>query len=339
MFVELCWLSEGEKGMLLTDGSDQALAAAGLAGDRILRPATLLSPDDRKLWRALVGNHDIYRPVPDQIWADPFWSRIMVVHDAPCSQFDTLRDLLGQGLSLPGPVACLAVTGRHFHGHRGRAWVAALGNLHLCVALMPHVSAARFGLAMTMLPAVAVVDAIVQASQQALSPGIKWVNDILLTGRKVAGVLTSTQTLGDRLEYAVLGIGLNVAVSPQVALTPFVPAVGCLQECSGGETLTLPHLVRAILAALSARYRTLLSQGPEALFEAYRVASLVLGREVCIWEEGLNDAADPHSWPPPVAVGRVREIAPDLTLQLTGREEPITKGRLAFTEACPFLAR
>ncbi|MEW6071139.1 MAG: hypothetical protein AB1726_00910 [Planctomycetota bacterium] len=324
--------------MFFTDDSDRARAAAGLAADGARRPAAALSPADRALWEGLTGGRDVWISARAPAWAEAFYSRVVVVDQARGSQFDTLRDLLGRGLELPGPVACLAVAGDGFHGHRGRSWAAAPGNLHLCVALRPGVAAAGLAPALTMLPAVAVVDAVASASGGALAPGIKWVNDILLAGRKVAGVLTATAIEGDRLEHVVFGIGLNVAVAPAVAPTPFVPAVGCLREVRGGDHLELAGMARAVLEALADRCRTVLAGGPASLFAAYRSASLVLGRKVCIWAEGLDETADPRRWPPPLAAGRVDEIGPDLTLRLTERVEPVTTGRLAFAEACPFLA-
>jgi BirA family biotin operon repressor/biotin-[acetyl-CoA-carboxylase] ligase len=176
-----------------------------------------------------------------------------------------------------------------------------------------------------MLPAVAVVDAVRAASDGAFQPGIKWVNDILLAGRKVSGVLTATKCEGDRMDLAVLGVGLNVERTPDVEPTPFVPAVGCLRELPGGGTVTLPRAFRAVMEALEERYEALVSGGPEALFRAYRESSVVIGRPVRVWEEGAAEDA------PPFAEGVVRDIRPDLSLVLEGRPDPVSKGRLALT--------
>ncbi len=84
-----------------------------------------------------------------------------------------------------------------------------------------------------MLPVVALVDAVRAVTGGALRPGIKWVNDVLVDGRKIGGVLTSTQTQGDRVSAVLLGIGLNVATAPPVPPTPFVP-LGRLSRGRGG---------------------------------------------------------------------------------------------------------
>jgi len=198
-------------------------------------------------------------------------------------------------------------------------------------------AADRYGFSMTILPAVAVIDAIRHASGGALVPAIKWVNDILLADRKIAGVLTVTQTSGNRLDHAILGVGLNVAVTPSLPTTPFVPAVGSLQGEAAGRNLTLSKMLQAVLNAIASRYQELLQQGPEPLFTAYREACLVLGRRVCIWAEEQVTSPDPAVWPPPMASGVVVDIAHDLSLRLHGHKQWVTKGRLALAEACPFL--
>jgi BirA family biotin operon repressor/biotin-[acetyl-CoA-carboxylase] ligase len=296
------------------------------------RPVTELSEVDQALWQTLGSGSQV--SVGE--WPDPgpagFWSRALIVAKATSSQFDLLRELLGSGLTLPGPLACLALAGRKFHGQRGRAWAAAPGNLHLCIALQPKEVAARDGLALTMLPAVAVVAGIREASGGTLLPGIKWVNDILLEDDKIGGVLTATQSQGERLTLVVHGIGLNVAATPEVPPTPFVPSVGCLAEA--GAEVALPDLFTSVLTAFGEPYLGFVRGGPAALFEAYRDDSLVIGREVCIWEDSASERVPGEPWPPPLVRGTVTGIAPDLSLSLSGVPEPVTKGRLAFAESC-----
>jgi len=294
-------------------------------------PAEELPEPERDLWRMLGPGPEVWRLELNEA-SLAFWPRAVLVGRAADSQYDILKEALAPDPGPHCPVASLALEGRRFHGHRGRPWTALRGNLHLCVALAPAAPAARLGLALTMLPAVAAVDALRTVSGGSLQPGIKWVNDILLDGRKVGGVLTGSQAQGSRLDLVVLGIGLNVARAPRLEPTPFVPAVTCLRDCPGGQGVELGALFRALLAALAARYLALLNEGAAGLFAAYRDASLIVGRRVRIWPEGLDDAQPPPGWPPPLAEGVVREIRPDLSLRLEGRAELVTQGRLALLD-------
>jgi len=298
--------------MILSDGAHAALRPAG---DWRRRPVRSLGADDAALWRSLGG--------PDPLFASgeglsPFWSCLALISEAPRSQFDALREGRAEH---PGAVACVARTGRRFHGHRGRPWAARDGNLHLCAALRPGVPAGPLGPALAMLPAVAVTDAIRSAG---VPVGIKWVNDVLHEGRKVAGVLTATQSKGGRLDLVVLGIGVNVAVRPEVPPTPFVPDVGALPG------VELPALLRETLDAVERRFRELVADGPASIADAYRERSVILGRRVRVYGEGIPESTPAAEWPEPLAAGVVRSIEPDLSLRIDGAERPIRRGRLAF---------
>lgn len=287
----------------------------------------------RALWEVLGGGAPArWTEAPPA--AEGFWSYLVVVRDAPASQFDVLGGQLADVVRDSGPVACLALEGRHFHGRRGRPWNAVAGNLHLSAAVPVRLPAATHSVSVTMVPAVAVVDAIARVTGGRVAAGIKWVNDILVDERKIAGVLAATHVLGDDIDLAVVGIGVNVAVAPAVPPTPFVPSVGFLRQGPGGEHVTLGAMLWAVLDALAARWDRLRAEGPAPLFTAYRRASLAIGRRVRIWTEDATDGHDMAAWPPPFAAGLVVDVGDDLAVSLHGRREPVRAGRLAFEEAC-----
>ncbi len=95
-------------------------------------------------------------------------------------------------------------------GRLGRAWTAPAGTALLFTVIMrPQVDPERLP-RLTMVGAVSTAEVL-----SALAPGsvnLKWPNDVLLTGRKVAGILPEVIWQGERLEAAVLGIGINVRV-------------------------------------------------------------------------------------------------------------------------------
>jgi len=314
----------------LADGDDLALSLVADRADWGDGDPASLSESDRALWSALGGGGDLRL-----LRAGPgFWRRIFLIRKAKESQFDVVRRALAGNDRPSGAIASVAIEGDGFHGHRDRGWSAVRGNLHLTAALFPDVPAAEFAPAMTMLPAVAVTEGIRRATHGRVEPGIKWVNDILVAGRKVAGVLTATVTQGETLEAVVLGIGLNVETVPEVAPTPFVPTVGSLLDSPGAGPISLRAALVCTLDALAERYRALLAKGPEDLFRAYRRDSLVIGRRVRIWPEGIPESEPPEAWPEPIARGVVREVRPDLTLEIEGLPDPVHRGRLAFETVC-----
>ncbi|MBU8871691.1 MAG: hypothetical protein KOO60_12565 [Gemmatimonadales bacterium] len=283
-----------------------------------------LSNPEQRLWASMGPDSTLSRceitPVPGL----SAWDYLVIIDQASGSQFDILRGL--DPAKLPGAVASVAITGRGFHGHHARPWETRRGNLHLSTLCDPNLDAARCGLAMTTLPAVAVIDALSACGPWSFPPGIKWVNDILIEGRKVAGVLTATQSVRGRLTGLTLGIGLNVESTPEVSATPFVPAAGCLADHPAGHpSPTIGNMLAGCLRALSSRLDVVRKAGPELLIQAYRDNSLVLGRRVVIWPD--HPGLDQNE---PLARGVVQSIGPDLSLTLEGHSGPITRGRLAF---------
>lgn len=298
------------------------------------QPLRSLAPADQLLWRALGQGRPLWRAELSPEHGGGFWSRLVLIDEAPGSQFDALRDLFRAQQKLSGPVACLALTGRSFHGHRDRPWVAERGNLHLAAGVRLVEPATRVLPGLTMLPAVATTQTVQRATDGAVLPRIKWVNDVLVGGRKIAGVLTTSQTRGPSVEGAVLGVGLNVARAPELPATPFVPAVGCLADCMPGRPPNLSTLLWTLLAELAEGFRSLCAVGVDALLKRYRAASCVVGERVRIYDETFGERALGQPWPEPLAQGEVVSIERDLSLRLAGRRQPVAKGRLAFEAAC-----
>jgi biotin-[acetyl-CoA-carboxylase] ligase BirA-like protein len=302
-----------------------------LPGD--LRPVDYKPPPsgsgsfNRTLGEALYGVGASPLMSDGQPGIDPggFWTSWFLAVESSASQYDTLRRVIGSRQDLPGHVVCLALGGRDFHGQQDRKWQAVEGNLHLSLALRCDLAAAECGLALTMLPAVAAVDALADLGDKdrgLTGLGIKWVNDILVDGRKIGGVLTSARSQDGRIGSCVLGIGLNVGAAPEVRPTPFSPGVTCLKEHVTLPANPLLAVLELLLEAVAFRFTELADHGPEPLLTAYRSASLVLGREVEIRQDPPAQAAGRQ--------GRVLAIGPDLSLTLSDGPVPVTTGRLVL---------
>ena len=253
----------------------------------------------------------------------PGWNTLLLTADASRSQCDQLSALLRGGHRLSDRSACLARTGRSFHGFKGRSWSAAPGNIHLAVHFAPGCPIERFEVAFTILAAVSVIDAVDGVPGLPQPPGIRWVNDIVVGDAKIGGVIAYTQTQGPTVNSAVLGIGLNVETTPEVEPTPFVPRVASLNDMAvNGTHVALRDLLHALLDALRRNYDLLLHSGYRPLLERYRRRSTVIGREctVCTEESDLQ--------PRILASGRLAEIGDGLELFVDGWRRPITRGRL-----------
>lgn len=139
----------------------------------------------------------------------PFYR--LVAHERMASTSDEAKALGQRGEPAGTLVWTRAQTAGR--GRQGRQWVSPAGNFYASVILRPAVpvaTAAQLGF----VAALAIVDACL-----ALAPGaaisLKWPNDVLLNGRKLAGLLLEAQSRGDGvLDWLVLGIGINVSTYP-----------------------------------------------------------------------------------------------------------------------------
>jgi BirA family transcriptional regulator, biotin operon repressor / biotin---[acetyl-CoA-carboxylase] ligase len=253
---------------------------------------------------------------------DPLWRVAIATDYARGSQYARLLDL-ARRKTLPNGLACVAGAGAGFQGFRGRSWEAVPGNVHLSVHLAPMREIERFETVFLALAAVSVVEVLDALPGLTGAASIKWVNDVLLEGAKVAGVLAYTQTLGRTVTGVVLGIGVNVEATPSVRPTAFVPAATSLSRVLSPELRPEAGTVlRRLLGALAANYRLLLAEGYGPLMQRYRERSAVLGEDV------LLSSDDPDEVPRVFAAGRAVGIGDGLELLLAGHPAPITRGRL-----------
>lgn len=105
-------------------------------------------------------------------------------------------------------------------GRRGRAWSSPDGNLYVSAILrraLPPASAAQ----LSFVTALAVGDTVRACLPAPLEVRLKWPNDVLAGGRKVAGILLESETAASGLlDWLVVGVGLNVQSAPQEAEHP-----------------------------------------------------------------------------------------------------------------------
>ena len=97
-------------------------------------------------------------------------------------------------------------------GRRGRRWASPVGNLYCSTVLRPECTAQRAA-ELGFIAALAVADMV----RDGRAVRVKWPNDVLIEGGKVAGILPESSIGQDaRVEHVVLGIGVNVAFSPDL---------------------------------------------------------------------------------------------------------------------------
>jgi BirA family transcriptional regulator, biotin operon repressor / biotin---[acetyl-CoA-carboxylase] ligase len=165
-------------------------------------------------------------------------------------------------------------------GRRGRPWVDRPGDaLMFSLLLRPPLAPVDAGI-LPLLVAVGLADALGRATDAPVE--IAWPNDVLMGGRKVAGILLELSADQERIAWAVAGIGVNVRSAPDIPDARWPP--GALADA--GAARPRGDLLVAVLTAVSARYRSLLADGPGAVLDAYASRDHLAGRRVTLSLDG-----------------------------------------------------
>lgn len=208
---------------------------------------------------------------------DPFCAEAVGPYPAPVQVYDTLEssNRTAKLLALDGaPHGTLVLTAHQSagRGRLGRVFESPSGKgVYLSVLLRPAASAQTA----TIGAAVAVCRAVQELC--GLELGIKWVNDLYYQGKKVCGILTEagTDLESGRLEWLVVGIGLNLTSRPEDWPEELRPIAGSLYP--GGPA----PVSRAALAGAIARELLGLCPDFDCLDE-YRTRCFVPGHWVTV---------------------------------------------------------
>lgn len=158
-------------------------------------------------------------------------------------------------------------------GRLGRGWESPpRQNLYLTLVLRPPAEVLR---SLSMLAPLAVAEAV--EAMTGLLPVVKWPNDVLLNGGKLAGVLIDSQLAGPEA-YALVGIGVNVNLEP--ALYPPIAGIATSLRAELGREIEREPLLAELLDQLERLYGALLAG--ESPYAAWRARLVTLGQRIQI---------------------------------------------------------
>ena len=147
-------------------------------------------------------------------------------------------------------------------GRAGHTWHSPPGQaIYASILLRPPLTLPQVSW-ITMIAALAVVDTIIAVGATlavapcAVAPTIKWFNDVMLGDKKVCGILVETASTGDRLDYAILGMGLNVNTDFARAPDDVQTRATSLRACWGADC-DRTHVCDILLTQFARRYESL----------------------------------------------------------------------------------
>lgn len=126
----------------------------------------------------------------------------------------TMQEAARRAAELPGPTWIMARRQTAGHGRRGRPWIAPEGNFAATLLMRPTGSAGEAALRSFVAANALRLTLAEMIDPQRLS--LKWPNDVLLDGSKVAGILLESAGDGRGVAWLAVGIGINLVAAPEV---------------------------------------------------------------------------------------------------------------------------
>ncbi len=164
-------------------------------------------------------------------------------------------------------------------GRRGKNWTSEKGvGIWMSLLLRPDISPNQTPL-ITLLTGLGVCKAIQRATN--LPARIKWPNDILMDGKKICGILTEMDGEMTRVNYVVVGIGINV--NNEEFPHELKGVATSLRIENHGEAISRKKLLQEILQELEGYYKKYVKETDFAHFyEEYKDACVTIGQQVYV---------------------------------------------------------
>jgi BirA family biotin operon repressor/biotin-[acetyl-CoA-carboxylase] ligase len=200
-------------------------------------------------------------------------------------------------------------------GRVGRKWHSEKASgIYVSVLLRPPISPASAAM-LTLVAGLAAQEAV--ARQTGLAPDIRWPNDLLVGGRKFAGILTEMHAEPDRIRFVVVGIGINVNHErfPEELAT-----IATSLRMAAGREQSRIELLLQLLLELERHYNRFIAEGAGPIVERFsQVSSFARGKHVRVETAtetfaGITDGLEPNG------LLRVRRDG--------GRVEPVVSGSI-----------
>jgi BirA family biotin operon repressor/biotin-[acetyl-CoA-carboxylase] ligase len=234
------------------------------------------------------GPHFGYRlvSVPDVLHADDLLARLhrtkiigrdIRVFEQTTSTNDVIEKLARDGVK--EGIVVFAESQTRGRGRLGRTWISpAYKGLWFSVLLRPDLRPQE-ATQLTVVSATALRRAI--RAETGLNPEIKWPNDVLVGGKKVAGVLTELSAELDRVKHVILGIGVDVNLGAAEFPAELRKQATSL-KMEAGKTVSRAELATAILQELDHDYLRVCAGQFGEIADEWEAHCKTIGRDVTI---------------------------------------------------------
>jgi BirA family biotin operon repressor/biotin-[acetyl-CoA-carboxylase] ligase len=163
-------------------------------------------------------------------------------------------------------------------GRLGRSWESPEEKgIYISAVIKPDMAPAESPI-LTFAAAVAVVDAMRKAT--GIKAGIKWPNDLIIDGKKVCGILLEMSSEADRVNYVIIGIGVNYSQDTGDFPAELKDKAVSLKMAAANGRFSRLSVIKAILSELDSALELIKGGFNKEILDAWREQSVTLGREV-----------------------------------------------------------
>ncbi|MEY4304139.1 MAG: hypothetical protein RIT52_314 [Pseudomonadota bacterium] len=209
----------------------------------------------------------------DKAWPEGTGRHVLPVTDS------TNAHALREAPAVSGPAWFLGLEQTAGRGRRARAWSSPRGNFHGSLLLFPTERPDQVALR-SFAAALALRDAFVALTGVPQAFSLKWPNDVLLNGAKVAGILLEATSAGAGVQALAIGIGVNLIAHPDQSVMEegALPAVSLLSET--GIRVTPEAFLDALAPAYAKWEAVFTAQGFAPLREAWLSQAAKIGEHI-----------------------------------------------------------
>ena len=162
-------------------------------------------------------------------------------------------------------------------GRLGRRWFSPEGGLWFSVLFRPKAEAGETA-KLVFVVSLAVAEVLQELC--GLRAETRWPNDVLVNGKKICGVLAEMKTSGGKVDYAVVGVGVNVNFRVREVLPEQVWETATSVEDELGKKVDNTNLLLALIERLDRVYAVFVDEGSNAVVKRWKRYAGFLGHEV-----------------------------------------------------------
>jgi len=200
--------------------------------------------------------------------------KMLFLHEVGSTN-DLAKEMADYGAS-EGTIV-IAETQTAGRGRLGRKWFSPRGGIYFSAILRPKVSV-KESVGLVFVAGLAVAEVLHE--KYGLHVETKWPNDVLVNNRKVCGILSEMKTKGGKVNYAVIGVGVNANVNVKKEFPEELKTVVTSLENELGKKVRLEELLKLLLEKLDSLYEKFLKEGFTRVLKEWKKYADFLGKTV-----------------------------------------------------------